>query len=199
MAEVFDGAGVSFVSVTQAFNTTSSMGRLTLNGLLSFAQFEREVTAERIRDKFGASKPKGMWSGGARQETRRWANNRAENSHLPFRRREQAMLRFRLMRSLQKVASIQASVDNLFNQERSLTSRAGFKANGAAALAEWRGLCAEQGHRPPAMRGLVRICLPAPTNRLLAGLTCMTSSQDGTVRQWATSGSAGRPRPPLRP
>ncbi|MFD2855034.1 recombinase family protein [Seohaeicola zhoushanensis] len=65
MVEVFDGAGVSFVSVTQAFNTTSSMGRLTLNVLLSFAQFEREVTAERIRDKVGASKRKGMWMGGA--------------------------------------------------------------------------------------------------------------------------------------
>ena len=60
MVDVFDGAGVSFVSVTQAFNTTSSMGRLTLNVLLSFAQFEREVTAERIRDKVAASKRKGM-------------------------------------------------------------------------------------------------------------------------------------------
>src|SRR5260370_20214896 len=55
---------VSFVSVTQQFNTTSSMGRLTLNILLSFAQFEREVTGERIRDKIAASKTKGMWMGG---------------------------------------------------------------------------------------------------------------------------------------
>ena len=62
---IFDAANVSFVSVTQAFNTTSSMGRLTLNVLLSFAQFEREVTAERIRDKIAASKKKGMWMGGA--------------------------------------------------------------------------------------------------------------------------------------
>jgi site-specific DNA recombinase len=61
---VFDARGVSFVSVTQAFNTTSSMGRLTLNVLLSFAQFEREVTGERIRDKIAASKKKGMWMGG---------------------------------------------------------------------------------------------------------------------------------------
>jgi DNA invertase Pin-like site-specific DNA recombinase len=61
---IFDAAGVSFVSVTQAFNTTTSMGRLTLNVLLSFAQFEREVTAERIRDKIRASKAKGMWMGG---------------------------------------------------------------------------------------------------------------------------------------
>ena len=57
-------SGVSFVSVTQQFNTTTSMGRLTLNVLLSFAQFEREVTAERIRDKIAASKKKGMWMGG---------------------------------------------------------------------------------------------------------------------------------------
>jgi len=62
--ESFDSQGVSFVSVTQQFNTTSSMGRLTLNVLLSFAQFEREVTGERIRDKIAASKKKGMWMGG---------------------------------------------------------------------------------------------------------------------------------------
>jgi len=64
IVEVLDGAGASFVSVTQAFNTTTSMGRLTLNVLLSFAQFEREVTGERIRDKVVASKKKGMWMGG---------------------------------------------------------------------------------------------------------------------------------------
>ena len=63
IVEVLDGAGSSFVSVTQAFNTTNSMGRLTLNVLLSFAQFEREVTGERIRDKIAASKKKGMWMG----------------------------------------------------------------------------------------------------------------------------------------
>ncbi len=59
-----DAAGASFVSVTQSFNTATSMGRLTLNMLLSFAQFEREVTAERIRDKIAASKRKGLWMGG---------------------------------------------------------------------------------------------------------------------------------------
>jgi site-specific DNA recombinase len=64
IVEVFDANGVSFVSVTQAFNTATSMGRLTLNVLLSFAQFEREVTGERIRDKIAASKKKGMWMGG---------------------------------------------------------------------------------------------------------------------------------------
>ena len=65
IVEVFDGHGASFVSVTQQFNTTTSMGRLTLNMLLSFAQFEREVTGERIRDKISASKRKGMWMGGS--------------------------------------------------------------------------------------------------------------------------------------
>ncbi|MGA0597732.1 recombinase family protein [Enterovirga sp. CN4-39] len=64
LVELFDGHAVSFVSVTQAFNTTTSMGRLTLNVLLSFAQFEREVTGERIRDKIAASKKKGIWMGG---------------------------------------------------------------------------------------------------------------------------------------
>jgi len=64
LVELFDAPGVSFVSVTQQFNTTTSMGRLTLNVLLSFAQFEREVTSERIRDKIAASKRKGLWVGG---------------------------------------------------------------------------------------------------------------------------------------
>ena len=64
IVEVFDKKGVSFVSVTQQFNTTTSMGRLTLNVLLSFAQFERELAGERVRDKIAASKKKGMWMGG---------------------------------------------------------------------------------------------------------------------------------------
>jgi site-specific DNA recombinase len=64
LVETFDSAGTSFVSITQSFNTTTSMGRLTLNMLLSFAQFEREVTAERIRDKIAQSKARGMWMGG---------------------------------------------------------------------------------------------------------------------------------------
>jgi DNA invertase Pin-like site-specific DNA recombinase len=64
LVELFDRHNVSFVSVTQQFNTTTSMGRLTLNVLLSFAQFEREVTSERIRDKIAASKRKGLWVGG---------------------------------------------------------------------------------------------------------------------------------------
>tara|TARA_R110002072_G_scaffold11596_8_gene52116 strand:- start:1825 stop:2532 length:708 start_codon:yes stop_codon:yes gene_type:complete len=77
-----------------------------------------------------------------KQETGRWQNNRAENSHQPFRRRERAMLRFRRMRTLQKFVAVHASVHNHFNQERHLYSRSIFKLNRAAALAEWRGLCA---------------------------------------------------------
>ncbi len=74
------------------------------------------------------------------RETGRWLNNRAENSHQPFRRRERAMLRFRRMQSLQKFASVHSSVHNHFNQERALYSRNNFKANRAAALSEWRQL-----------------------------------------------------------
>jgi len=77
-----------------------------------------------------------------RRDTGRWLNNRAENSHLPFRRRERAMLQFRRMRSLQKFASLYATITNHFNADRSLSSRPLFKANRAAALAEWLGLCA---------------------------------------------------------
>src|SRR5680860_1172083 len=77
-----------------------------------------------------------------RQETGRWLNNRAENSHQPFRRRERAMLRFRRMRTLQHFVAVNASVHNHFNAERHLYSRSNFKLNRAAALTEWRGLCA---------------------------------------------------------
>ncbi|AGI67557.1 IS91-family transposase [Octadecabacter antarcticus 307] len=75
-----------------------------------------------------------------KQETGRWLNNRAENSHQPFRRRERAMLRFRRMRTLQKFVAVHASVHNHFNQERHLYIRSNFKLNRAAALTEWRGL-----------------------------------------------------------
>ena len=77
-----------------------------------------------------------------RQETGRWLNNRAENSHQPFRRRERAMAKFRSVKSLQKFVAIHASVHNLFNQERHLYSRQNFKLNRSAALAEWRQLAA---------------------------------------------------------
>jgi putative transposase len=76
------------------------------------------------------------------QEVGRWKNNRCENSHLPFRRREYAMLKFRRMRSLQKFVSIHASVFNHFNKERRLNSRVTYKVQREAALIEWQQLCA---------------------------------------------------------
>jgi site-specific DNA recombinase len=92
LVEVFDRKGVTFVSITQSFNTTTSMGRLTLNMLLSFAQFEREVTGERIRDKIAASKKKGMWIGGfvpigyeAKNRTLTIIESEAETVRLVFR------------------------------------------------------------------------------------------------------------------
>jgi len=77
-----------------------------------------------------------------RREMGRWLNNRAENSHLPFRRRERAMQRFRRMKSLQKFASVHANVYNHFNSERHLVSRQTYKARRSAALAEWQTLMA---------------------------------------------------------
>ena len=89
LVELFDQHSVSFVSVTQSFNTTTSMGRLTLNVLLSFAQFEREVIGERVRDKIAASKRKGLWVGGPvplgyaqrRQEARGGARGGRDRPH----------------------------------------------------------------------------------------------------------------------
>jgi putative transposase len=77
-----------------------------------------------------------------KQETCRWLSNRAENSHQPFRRRERTMLHFRRMQTLQQFPSVHPSVHNHFNRDRHLYSRANFKLNRAAALAEWRDLCA---------------------------------------------------------
>ena len=77
-----------------------------------------------------------------RQEVGRWANNRVENSHLPFRRREHAMLGFRRMKTLQKFSSVHAAFHNHFNQERHLVSRERYKAQRSAALAEWKSLIA---------------------------------------------------------
>jgi len=95
------------------------------------------LVTDKLRSYYTAMKDLGVAD---RQATGGWVNNRAENSHLPFRRREPAMLRFRRMRSLQKFASVHASVSNHFNADRSLSSRAIFKQNRAVALAEWRGL-----------------------------------------------------------
>ena len=97
------------------------------------------VVADRLRSYRAATKVIGI---AARQESGRWLNNRAENSHQPFRRRERAMAKFRSVKSLQKFASIHSSVHNHFNKERHLYNRENLKLNRSAALAEWHQLAA---------------------------------------------------------
>ena len=97
------------------------------------------IVTDRLRSYRAAMK---LIGNEAVQEVGRWKNNRCENSHLPFRRREQAMLKFRHMRSLQKFVSIQSSVHNHFNHDRHLNSRETFKLQRSAALTEWRQLSA---------------------------------------------------------
>jgi putative transposase len=99
-------------------------GELVTDGLRSYSAALKEIGAE------------------DRQVTGRWLNNRVENSHQPFRRRERAMLRFQRMRCLQAFAAVHSSIHNLFNTERSLPSRSTYKEARTAALAEWHGLCA---------------------------------------------------------
>jgi putative transposase len=97
----------------------------------------KAVTTDGLRSYGAALKELGADD---RQEVGRWANNRVENSHLPFRRRERAMIRFRRMKTLQKFSSVHASFHNLFSQDRHLTSRQTYKQNRSAALAEWKSL-----------------------------------------------------------
>ena len=109
IVEAFDAKGVSFVSITQQFNTTTSMGRLTLNVLLSFAQFEREVTGERIRDKIAASKKKGMWMGGLPA-----LGYDVQNRKLVINEQEALTLRhiFRRYVQLRSVRALRAELDD---------------------------------------------------------------------------------------
>jgi putative transposase len=95
------------------------------------------ITTDGLRSYKAAMKDLGC---AQKQEVGRWANNRVENSHLPLRRRERAMLRFRRMKSLQKFASVHGSVHNHFNQERHLIDRQTYKERRSAALAEWQSL-----------------------------------------------------------
>ena len=115
-------AALTFIKKTLKSHGTP--GTITTDGLRSYGAAMREL------------------GNGEKREVDRWANNRAENSHQPFRRRERAMLRFRRMKTLQAFASVHASFHNHFNQERHLTDRETFKANRSAALAEWRTLAA---------------------------------------------------------
>jgi site-specific DNA recombinase len=127
IVEVFDSHEVSFVSVTQQFNTTSSMGRLTLNVLLSFAQFEREVTAERIRDKFAASKKRGMWMGGPVP-----IGYRAQNRKLVITPREAELVRriFNLYLECGSVPALKDRLDDFGIQTPPRQSRSGRTSGG---------------------------------------------------------------------
>ena len=129
LVEVFDEQDVSFVSVTQAFNTTNSMGRLTLNVLLSFAQFEREVTAERIRDKIASSKQKGMWMGGRvpfgyRNEDKKLIINDIEA--------ETVRLMFDLYQEHQSIKLVKDQLDRSKCVSRLRTNKAGIHTGGAS-------------------------------------------------------------------
>ena len=127
MVEVFDSNGVSFVAVTQQFNTTSSMGRLTLNVLLSFAQFEREVTGERIRDKITASKKKGLWMGGTVPLGYDWCERRLvvnQAEAATVRHIFERYLELRSVRLLQE----ELSRDRILSKNR--VSRKGIKSGG---------------------------------------------------------------------
>jgi DNA invertase Pin-like site-specific DNA recombinase len=128
MVEAFDARGVSFVSVTQQFNTTSSMGRLTLNVLLSFAQFEREVTGERIRDKIAASKRKGMWMGGMVP-----LGYDLKDRHLIINEKEAENVReiFELYLKLGCVKKLKAHLDQRGLKSKMRTSRSGRSSGGA--------------------------------------------------------------------
>src|SRR5208283_3564611 len=127
MVELFDARGISFVAVTQQFNTTTSMGRLTLNVLLSFAQFEREVTGERIRDKIAASKRKGMWMGGTVPlgydvRDRRLVVNRAEAVTV--------RLIFKLYTELKSVRRVRDELDRRSIVSKKRVSKAGARSGG---------------------------------------------------------------------
>jgi hypothetical protein len=140
IVEVLDGAGTSFVSVTQAFNTTNSMGRLTLNVLLSFAQFEREVIAERIRDKVAASKARGMWMGGTVP-----LGYRVENRKLVVVPEEAATVR-EIMERYTRSGSVRELLvelrrDGIVSKQRvveMVPRRAGTRSCAALFMASWR-------------------------------------------------------------
>jgi site-specific DNA recombinase len=140
MVELFDAHGVSFVAVTQQFNTTTSMGRLTLNVLLSFAQFEREVTGERIRDKIAASKRKGMWMGGVTPlgydvRDRRLVVNKAET--------ETVRLIFKLYLELKTLRRVREELDrrSIVSKQwvsRGILKHGGYRFGRGALYTCWR-------------------------------------------------------------
>ena len=145
MIEIFDRRRVSFVSVTQAFNTTTSMGRLTLNVLLSFAQFEREVTGERIRDKIAASKAKGMWMGGTVPLGYEPPENDARALAVNQEEAEIVRTIFRAYIDLGSVHALQRWLEDrgirgIRSKRRSSTSDAGGSTIRRPAVQPWRAL-----------------------------------------------------------
>ncbi|MBX3609185.1 MAG: recombinase family protein [Hydrogenophaga sp.] len=127
LVELFDARGVSFVSVTQQFNTTTSMGRLTLNVLLSFAQFEREVTGERIRDKIAASKRKGLWMGGVAPVGYR-AKGRTLEPEEPYAMRVREIYQLYLQLNCVRKVATELQARGWLTPERE-NKRAGFGGN----------------------------------------------------------------------
>lgn len=129
----------SFVTRTREKNAAKNAALKFLRKTLKRHGDVDKLVTDRLRSYGAALRELGI---GNKQQTGRWARKREENAHLPFRRRERAMLRFRRIRTLQKFAAVHASVSNHFNQERSLSSRSNYKTARAAALEEWRGLLA---------------------------------------------------------
>ena len=127
MVEIFDAHGVSFVAVTQQFNTTTSMGRLTLNVLLSFAQFEREVTGERIRDKIAASKQQGMWMGGT---VALGYDVRDHRLMVNVKEAETVRLIFQLYLELSSVRKVRDELDRRSIVSKKRVSKAGARSGG---------------------------------------------------------------------
>jgi hypothetical protein len=150
MVEAFDAHGVSFVSVTHQFNAITSMGRLTLNVLLSFAQFEREVTGERIRDKIAASKRKGIWMGGVVP-----LGYDVQERHLVINETEAAAVReiFRCYQELGSVRLLKEELDRRGLQSRSASRRMGC---GQAAIRSTEAPSTPCLYRPDSPQG----CLP---------------------------------------
>ena len=148
MVEIFDSDGVSFVAVTQQFNTTTSMGRLTLNVLLSFAQFEREVTGERIRDKIAASKKKGLWMGGTIPLGYDWRDRRLVVNEAEAATVGQIFERYLELRSV-RLLKEELTRDGIVSKVRVSKSgnRSGGRPFGRGALYElgWRSLRLEHG------------------------------------------------------
>ena len=180
---------MTFVSVTQQFNTTTSMGRLTLNILLSFAQFEREVIGERIRDKFAASRKKGMWMGG-------WPplGYEVENRRLVVVEREAALVR-RIFDRFAKTGSA-LTVARELNAAGEVTKRAPMRRRRLAAAS--RGPRAPSTRCSPTASTSARRCTRA--SRTPASTPRSSTSAPGTRRtlSWPSRRTDAAPRPGLR-